>query len=136
MERLGFKFIYSKEADYLLIAEMDEKSSTVSGVLPMPTTSQTSGMDGSTYYSGTTSSTAYLPYTRSYTIKKIYLTLFDFKKYVNEGKTIRVWEGYIGADKKDYEQNVQDCLYTLLQYFGTDFEGHINIKQDKTRSLQ
>jgi len=136
MERLGFQFIPSQNADYFLVANIDEKSSTISGVLPMSTNSYSSGTVGGTYYSGTTTSTSYVPYTRRYTVKTIYLVLLDINRYTNEKKVVHVWEGYIGAEKEVYEKNTKDCLFMLLQYFGTNFKGHVDLKHDKTRTQQ
>jgi hypothetical protein len=133
MRREGFNLVDSQEADYILFANLDKKHGSSSGTLAMPTTTYHSGysFDG-TYYSGTSSGTNYIPYTESYIVKKVYLTLYDLNKYRESEKMVIVWEGYIGSID-DECKNMKNCLYTLLQFFGTDFEDNTYVQSDKTR---
>ena len=101
----------------------------------MPSNSYSSGSVGGMYYYGSTSSTTYIPYNYNYTVKKVHLDLIVANK-LKEKKIVTAWEGYIGAGKDIYDKNVKDCTYTLLLYFGRNFEGHVNIVRDKNRTKE
>ena len=107
------------QAKYYLLFNTDTNTSKINSTLYFPSTSTTSGYVGNTYYSGTTTTTNAIPYSYNYTVEKIYLDLYVKDPKVN--KYFTVWEGYIGAEKDDYEKYTRAVLKCLLDVFGTNF---------------
>lgn len=132
MEHLGFNIVSSPPIDFVLIVDTDEKTSQISSYLPLSTPSSTYGNIGGYQYTEHTNSTTYVPYSYNYTVAKIYLDLFVAEK-ISEKKYITAWEGYIGADKNVFLEYSKDCIYTLLQYFGDNYKGHVNILSNNNR---
>jgi hypothetical protein len=135
MNRMGFKISSFEESNYILLAALDVKEEPFTFVIPKTTKSYTSGYVGSTLYSGTTTGKTYVPVTMKRIVKKIYMSLYDLDKFRESGKKVLVWEGYIGSVNEECK-HIEDCLYTLLQRFGTDFKGRVYLQRDKTRVKQ
>ncbi|MCC7093426.1 MAG: hypothetical protein IT277_04475 [Ignavibacteriaceae bacterium] len=128
MENSGFQIVYdAPTADKILFFSLDEKTSDISSFYSLPTTTTTTGKIGNTKYKETTSGTTTVPYTYSYTVKKVYLDLYDVKS-AKEGNYTPVWEGYIGAGRDDYEKYTNLCIRKLLEYYGQNFGDHVKIK--------
>ncbi len=121
------------EAKFMLCYSLDQKSSQINSVLPISTPSYTTGTISTNKgdygtYSQTTTATQYIPYSYSYTVKKVYLSLY--KAWEME-KTI--WEGYLGAEGGTFQKYADDCVSKLLSYYGQNFDGYVNIKINKSK---
>ena len=123
----GFNIVENRTmAKYLLLFETGSKTSKMNSTLFLPSTSNTSGYVGNTYYSGSTTSTQAIPYSYNYTVEKIYLDLYAVKDVKNK-KYMTVWEGYIGAGAKEYVSYSRAILKNLFDVFGTNYEAHTPI---------
>jgi len=128
LELFGFKIVDDAQiADKILFFSLDEKASDISSFYSLPTTTTTSGKIGNIKYKETTTGTTTVPYTYSYTVKKVYLDFYDVQ-YAKDGNFTPVWEGYIGAGIQDYEKNVDLCIRKLISYYGQNFGDHVRIK--------
>ncbi|MCL4280220.1 MAG: hypothetical protein KJZ60_11185, partial [Ignavibacteriaceae bacterium] len=128
MDSIGFQIIDDAPiADKILFFSLDEKTSDISSFYSLPSTTTTTGKIGNTKYKETTSGTTTIPYTYSYTVKKVYLDLYDVES-AKEGNFNTIWEGYIGAGRDAYEKYTNLCVRKLLEYYGRDFGDHVKIK--------
>lgn len=128
MDSIGFQITNdAPTADKILFFSLDEKTSDISSFLSLPTTTTTTGKIGNTKYKETTSGTTTIPYSYSYTVKKVYLDLYDVES-AKEGNFSTIWEGYIGAGSKAYEEYTNLCVRKLLEYYGRNFGDHVRIK--------
>ena len=122
----GFNIVGLQQADYVLMISTDAKSSKISGSLPIPQTTSVSGNVGTTPYSGTASYTTWVPYTQNYRVKTLYATLYAVADIQNE-KFMSVWEGYIGAEDKDFDRYTRSLIHELLKHFGGNYQKHTPI---------
>lgn len=128
MNSIGFQIIEDAPlADKILFFSLDEKTSDISSFYSLPTTTTTTGKAGKTKYTETTSGTTTIPYTYSYTVKKVYLDLYDVEA-AKQGNFTPIWEGYIGAGRDNYEKYTNLCVRKLLEYYGRNFGDHVKIK--------
>ena len=128
MKEAGFtvtdKLLQSR---YSLVAYMDQSTSQINSTLFLPQVQNTSGYVGNTYYSGKTTSTTAVPISVDYTVHKIRLYLFQTSDIDTE-RFMTVWEGYIGADKEEYQKHSKEILRMLLDVYGTNYEAHTPIR--------
>lgn len=128
MRAAGFTMVPSLiKSRYVLLLRSDEKTSQINSTLFMPQTSSTSGYIGNTYFTGRTTSTIAVPYTRSYTVHKTWLQLYSTSDLIKK-KYQTAWEGYIGADASDFKEQSAEILHLLLDVFGKNYEAHAKIR--------
>ncbi|MDP6923562.1 MAG: hypothetical protein QGI94_02105 [Candidatus Scalindua sp.] len=113
-------------SSYILSFQTGSKTSKMNSTLFMPTTTSSSGYVGSTYYSDTSTTTAAIPYSYNYTVKKIYLDLYSTQDVTNK-KYMTVWEGCIGAGSEEYTAYPNAILKSLLNVFGTNYKATTSI---------
>jgi hypothetical protein len=109
-----------------LIISTDEKTSQITGSLPVIQTAKVSGYVGSTPYSGKSRYTTYVPYTESYRVKKLYANLYSVAD-IQQQKFMTVWEGYIGAADDEFERYKRSLIHELLKHFGENYQEHTPI---------
>jgi len=123
--------------DYVLGYFTETKNYTSSGVMPMPQTSTTQGnlgtpgAIGTIPYSQTTRSTAYIPYNKRYQLTKMWLKLHR-KSDLRANNFMAIWEGYIGADKEDFDRYTASLIHEVLKHFGSDYAKHTTIDRTFT----
>lgn len=113
-------------AELILTFFLGEKTSTIDTWLTLPASVRTTGDIGGIRYQETTVGTKTIPYSYDFTVQGIYLSLYDIKS-IRKGIFIPVWEGFIGAEKKDYDKYPELCVRKLLEYYGSNFRGHPRI---------
>lgn len=126
MGKAGFTLASLQDADYALYVSQAQETSDITGVLPVPTTSTTYGTFGGRSYVGRTHSTAYVPYSKSFTAKGLFANLYRVRDLA-DGKPTTVWEGYVGAEESDFDRYTRALVNQLLQHFGSDYAEHTPI---------
>jgi hypothetical protein len=112
---------------YVLLFNMNQKTSQINSTFFLPQTQTTSGYVGNTYYSGQTTSTTAVPISVDYTFQKIWLDLY-LTSDIDTDKLMTIWEGYIGAGIDVYEKYSKEILRMLLDVYGTNYEAHTPIR--------
>ncbi|MDD3374494.1 MAG: hypothetical protein PHY73_02085 [Candidatus Omnitrophica bacterium] len=93
----------------------------------VPTTSTTRGSIGNTPYSSTTTSSAPISSTSSYSMTGLALTLFSTEEWAAKKKFV-VWQGTAVEYEYTYEKYKKEIIQALLDYFGTNCDIRIPIK--------
>jgi len=129
MDNMGFQIIndISSFADKILFFYLDENTSDISSSYSLRSTTTTTGKIGNTKYKETKSGTTTIPYAYSYTVKTVYLELYDAES-AKEGKFSTIWEGDICAGREDYEKRTNLFVKKPLEYYGHNFRDHVRIK--------
>jgi hypothetical protein len=122
----GFNVVPRDHAEYILLISLDEKTSRISGSLPLTQTARTSGSVGTTPYSGSTTYTTWMPYSYNYRVKKLYASLYAVRDIKKE-KIMSVWEGYIGAEDKEFDRYTRSLIHEMLKHFGGSYGAHTPI---------
>ena len=110
-------------AELILTFSLGEKTSTIDSWLTLPASVRTTGEIDGIRYQETTVGTKTIPYSYDFTVQGIFLSLYSIES-IRKGTFIPVWEGYIGAEKKDYDKYPELCVRKLLEYYGQNFRGY------------
>lgn len=128
MQAAGFNMVTRlNESRYVLLVNSGQKTSQINSTLFIPKTQTTSGYVGNTYYSGQTTSTTAVPYSRDYTVHKVWLNLYSTSDAM-DGRYRTAWEGYIGAEASEFRSQSREIVHLLLNVFGKNYQAHTPIR--------
>lgn len=118
-------------AGYVVSISVDEKTSEITGAFPMSQTQNTTVRNswGSPVATAQTQSTTYVPYSRSYQVRKIYVYLYSADDIREHKRLLSVWEGYIGVGAEKYSRHSRCIIRELVKRIGVDYESHTEIDE-------
>jgi hypothetical protein len=128
MERQGFQFTDFQEAAFFLFADVHEEIRGIPGNPSAPSDHYWNMTAGRMSVPRAVNPEKTLPYVKRYKVLKIRLTFCDLPMYKQDKQTVPVWQGRIEVEENYYRRNQEECIRTLLGYFGTEFEGHVRMK--------